>query len=110
MSTNLLLRGLARLGLALLITVALALPKHGFVHNWGTLSNDWTTEPFGWPFEIWSRTIHTYSGQADRPFMEKDRYYSIHWGRASGLYVAAVAFVAGAAAALGRVRTERGQP
>jgi hypothetical protein len=83
---------------ALLVSFGLALPKHGFHHGWGTLSNDWTTQAFGWPCEIWSRTIHSYMG------LEKERHYSVLWGHAAGVYAATAICLVGAAVGLGRLR------
>lgn len=93
MSTKRILPAVMTLAIALLVCAVLALPKNGD-RSWGTLSNDWTTETFGWPFEIWSKTLHSYRDAGSPGWVVKDTRYSVYWGRVSGLYLGAISFVA----------------
>jgi hypothetical protein len=98
------LRAVMLLTVAMFISVVLlALPKTGH-RDWGSLSNDWNTQAFGWPFEVWTRTIHSYTEYGSPGWVEMDRSYSIHWGRALGLYLGTATFVACAAVCLQKLR------
>ena len=105
MTMNRILRAAAMLVVALLVSTGLALSKSG-PHDWGTLSNDWNTEAFGWPVKVWSRTVHSYAQQGSQQWVEQDRLYSIHWGRALGLYLGTVVIVAGTAVCLQKLKPE----
>jgi hypothetical protein len=83
------------LGLAICFTVLLSLPPRSG-HALGTGANEWDTQTFGWPVEIWSRTKHTYRTTEISPEGRKDQeiryptHYSVRWTQVSMLFGGAV--------------------
>ena len=94
-------------GVGLAITAVLALPESDF-SDWGTLGLDWDTHTFGWPFAVWSRTVHSTWSEGNR-WVVQDTHYSIYWVHAAILYIGSTLIVAAAMFGIQKLRrNERG--
>jgi hypothetical protein len=82
-------------GVALLVAAALSLPPYSS-HGLGTGADEWDTQSFGWPVEIWSRKTHTYRTVEISPEngkVQETHYptqYSIKWEQACLVFGGAV--------------------
>ena len=87
---------LSILGLAILITGALSLVRNSS-HGLGTGANSWDVKSFGWPVEVWSRTVHTYrtvdysDGKREVKEVRYPTKYSVRWLQAGLLFAGALA-------------------
>ena len=80
---------LSALAVAVLLMLALSVPP-ATSHGLGTGSNNWDMKSYGWPLEVWSRSVHTYRAQDSNEWIVVSRKYSVHWGETAVLYASLV--------------------
>jgi hypothetical protein len=82
-------KALSILALAALLSAVLFLIPNSS-HGLGTGANNWDFKSFGWPVEVWSRSVHSYSGPDSKAWVPQSKQYSIEWKAVAMIVAAAV--------------------
>ncbi len=59
-------------------------------HGLGTGSNNWDIKSYGWPMEIWAKSVHTYRAQGSDRWVVVSQHYSVNWREAAMLYATTI--------------------
>jgi hypothetical protein len=77
------------LGIAILLSAVLFLVPNSS-HGLGTGANNWDFKSFGWPVEVWSKSVHTYRGPESKDWIQQSKRYSVEWKTVGMIFPAAV--------------------
>ncbi len=81
---------LSILGMAMLLSAVLFLIPNSS-HGLGTGANNWDFRSFGWPVEVWSRSVHSYRGPGSKEWVPESKRYSVQWTAVAMVVPAALA-------------------